>query len=70
MSTIIEGLESKGVNVHHKVDATKLDTYDFLNQKRFDRLIFNFPCIPGENTGKDAQLNEIAQNKEMLDQVF
>jgi len=47
MNKIIEDLESKGVNVHHGIDATKLDSYEVLNEKRFDRIIFNFPCIPG-----------------------
>ena len=35
----------------HGIDATKLDTYSF---PHFDRMIFNFPCIPGEATGQDA----------------
>lgn len=49
----------KDVKVHHGIDATKLDTYPELNEKKFDKVIFNFPCIPGDATGKDAQLNEI-----------
>ena len=32
----------------HGIDATKLDTYSF---KKYDKMIFNFPCIPGEATG-------------------
>jgi hypothetical protein len=59
MSKLLMDFHEKDVKVHHGIDATKLDTYPELNEKKFDKVIFNFPCIPGDATGKDAQLNEI-----------
>ena len=70
MKKIFESFKEKNVKVLHGIDATKLDTYSQFNEKKFDKVIFNFPCIPGDSTAKDAQLNEIEQNKDMLDKFF
>ena len=54
MKKIFKSFREKNVKVSHGIDATKLDTYSQFNEKKFDKVIFNFPCIPGDSTAKDA----------------
>lgn len=71
MNKILDDLsEFDNVQVLHEIDATKLNEYSCFKDIKFDRVIFNFPCIPGEGTSQDAQLNEIETNKLLLKSFF
>ena len=61
--------ENENVSLHHGVDATNIPQ-DILDDKKPNVAVFNFPCVPGENSQQDGQLSEIDTNKKMLDQMF
>lgn len=66
-------LRSRGVTVHHNVDATDLQSTlpQCAEQApvRFDRIIFNFPCIGrGLEAGHDGQNSEMEANKQLVRQ--
>jgi 25S rRNA (uracil2634-N3)-methyltransferase len=62
-------LSNHGVIVLHDVDATRLSSCKAIEQKRFDVIIWNFPCIAIIN-GADGQANEIDLNKNLLAGFF
>jgi hypothetical protein len=45
--TYRQELEARGVEIHHGIDATRLDTFPELtaNGGGFDLIVFNYPCI-------------------------
>lgn len=51
----IKQLGDNGAAVHHDVDATEIE----LQVPKGTVAVFNFPCVPGQNTSEDAQLEEI-----------
>jgi 25S rRNA (uracil2634-N3)-methyltransferase len=55
---------SRGVIIHHNVDATKLSTDERFNAYEFDKVIFNFPHVGG---GKEE---DVEVNKVMLGGFF
>jgi len=68
----IDKLIELGAHVLFEVDATNLSKTNIINDERkgyFDRIIWQFPCIP-ENKGADGQVNELANNQELLRNFF
>jgi 25S rRNA (uracil2634-N3)-methyltransferase len=68
---MIESLTSSGALVFHDIDARNLPEHTSLKSFRdyFDFIIWNFPC-KGINRGRDGQVDEIEENKEMLRLFF
>jgi len=74
-------LKSLGVEVLHGVDATALHESPDIGSKRFDVIIWNFPCVgvaekklPVEYTagaqGPDGQAGEVELNKQLMRDFF
>jgi 25S rRNA (uracil2634-N3)-methyltransferase len=55
--------------LYHDVDATKLESYRFLANKKFNFVLWNFPCI-GVRNGLDGQVSELDQNKALIKDFF
>ncbi|EKX55459.1 hypothetical protein GUITHDRAFT_99236 [Guillardia theta CCMP2712] len=79
----IRELEASGAVVLHEVDATDLSSSisrscrksrqqdsNMISDLRFDLVVWNFPCVDGGKEGKDAQLEEIEQNKDLMSKFF
>lgn len=67
MNDVIKELESyENVEVVHQIDATIIDSYAQFKNKHFTKVMFNFPCIAGQSTSQDAQLNEIEPNQQLM----
>ena len=75
----IRELEASGAIVLHEVDATDLSSSiscscrkrrqqdsNKISDLRFDLVVWNFPCVDGGKEGKDAQLEEIEENKDLM----
>lgn len=65
----LSALSSAGVRVLHDIDARKVHEYSSINSKDYDVIVWNFPC-KGVPAGFDGQVNEIEENKEMLQSFF
>jgi len=75
MRETVKELKRLGASVHHGVDAmclvSSLDEKGFPARQKFDRVVWNFPCIEGKGgSGKDAQLEEIEDNKALMRAFF
>lgn len=75
MRETVQELRRHGALVYHGVDATSLvpslDGKGFPLRQKFHRVVWNFPCIEGKGgSGKDAQLEEIDDNKALMKAFF
>lgn len=64
MEKNIHGLQQMGAEVHDEVDCTKLHTYSFLKQRKFHRIVFNFPHVGG------ALQEDVVSNQNVLRGFF
>jgi len=70
-ATISEIDSHQNCSVFHDIDATDLEDAEFWETtKDFDVVIFNFPCIPADDTAKDGQLEEIEDNRKLVSGFF
>ncbi len=58
-----------GVEVMHEIDATALSRASSIAGKRFDVIIWNFPCVRA-NGGADGQAQELEDNRALLRSFF
>jgi 25S rRNA (uracil2634-N3)-methyltransferase len=65
----LSALSSAGVRVLHDIDARKLHEYASINSEDFNVIVWNFPC-KGVPAGFDGQVNEIEENRDMLQSFF
>jgi len=68
----INALKEMGCHVLFEVDATNLANTKVINDKckdYFDAIIWQFPCI-AVSKGADGQVNELAENQELLRNFF
>ena len=64
-------LEENGAKVIHGVDATDLESVIELREKKFDKIIWNFPCVgQGLSAGADGQSSEMEENKQLIMNFF
>ncbi|KAJ3417365.1 hypothetical protein HDV05_004830 [Chytridiales sp. JEL 0842] len=63
-STLHQLRSTKGVNVHHNVDATTMSADPRISTYTYDRIVFNFPHVGG---GKQE---DVEVNKNMLSLFF
>jgi len=61
--------KSKGVCILHEVDATNLSKSKELIEGKYDRIIWNFPCVDTAQ-GQDGQNQQMEENKELLRNFF
>jgi 25S rRNA (uracil2634-N3)-methyltransferase len=66
---ILNNLKKCGVKTMHNVDATNLLLTEFLKDKIFDFIVWNFPCVRASG-GADGQATEIEENKSLLRRFF
>lgn len=65
----LNSLSDMDIEVHNGVDATNLQQYEFLTDRLFERILWNFPCIRIEK-GLDGQVSELDQNKQLIRAFF
>jgi hypothetical protein len=65
----IASLRALGVLVLFEVDATKLSNCRELLGRRFDQVVWNFPCICVDR-GLDGQATELEQNQALVSKFF
>ena len=67
---VLGALQGLGAAIHHDVDATALQEYEFMRigpdkaLRRFQRIVFNFPCV-GLLDEQQLQARQELQNKKM-----
>ena len=67
----LQQLEQNGAIVMNGIDATKLHEVSALKGEKFDRIVWNFPCIgQGLSAGADGQSSEMEANKAMVKAFF
>ena len=67
----LQQLEENGATVMNGIDATKLHEVSALQGEKFDRIIWNFPCIgQGLSAGADGQSSEMEANKSLIKDFF
>ena len=68
----LQQLKENGATVLNGIDATKLHKVpELLNGKKFDRIVWNFPCIgQGLSAGADGQSSEMELNKTLVKDFF
>lgn len=63
----IEQLTLQGTELYHGVDANDLlSTLSIPTDRKFDYVVFNFPCIATEVAGEDGQSEEMSINQRLL----
>lgn len=70
---ILTDLRALGVTVLHEIDATSLIPTLSVNLskiKKFDVVIWNFPCVRGSSAGADGQVQELRDNVDLLRKFF
>jgi len=58
-----------GVEVMHCVDATNLKASFTPGSRMWDRIIFNFPCVP-DLPGKDGQHDQMEENRKLVQGIL
>lgn len=67
----LDALKESGASVLHGVDATNLSSVTELGEMKFDKIIWNFPCVgQGLSAGADGQSSEMEQNKKLVRDFF
>ena len=71
LTGLLRILEENGAKVIHGVDATDLESVIELREKKFDKIIWNFPCVgQGLSAGADGQSSEMEENKQLIMNFF